>query len=310
MLNYLDLDAKSYTGCIRLGQATTTDDAEGELVSATPAAQVTEARIRAAMRQFTGEIRQRPASVSAIKVGGERAYKRVRAGETVELAARPVTVSRFDAESFTVTGDFVDIVVEVDCSSGTYIRALARDLGEALGVGGHLIQLRRTRVGRFGIEQALTLEQLAESDEPVVLSMADAVRASMPVREITPDEVTELAFGRSLSIPDPNRSPRRSDRTVPSWAYFAMMASGPVPFLCSRLVSLPTVQRWRGLDSVPRDWGRCVVTIGVFDGVHRGHAHIIGEAVKIGAAAGMPTVLITFDPPPAEVVRPGSHPPN
>jgi tRNA pseudouridine55 synthase len=199
LLNYLNLEAKSYSACIRLGQSTTTDDAEGEVISGAPAQHLTEAQIRLALERFVGEIMQTPASVSAIKVGGERAYKLARAGETIELAARPVTVSRFDAVSLHSTGAFVDVDVEVDCSSGTYVRALARDVGAVLGVGGHLTRLRRTRVGRFGIEQAVTLEQLAASTDPVAVSMADAVRASMPVRQVTADEVSELSFGRALS---------------------------------------------------------------------------------------------------------------
>jgi tRNA pseudouridine55 synthase len=142
---------------------------------------------------------QVPSSVSAIKVGGERSYKRVREGESVELAARAVTVSRFDiVSSSRPSADLLDVDVVVEVSSGTYVRALARDLGAALGVGGHLTALRRTRVGPFGIEAARTLDQLAELEDPVTLPLAAAIAASMPVRAVTTDEVRELSFGRSL----------------------------------------------------------------------------------------------------------------
>jgi tRNA pseudouridine55 synthase len=203
LLNHLDLGAKSYAARIRLGESTTTDDAEGELLCRTDAAGLTDVQIEIARDAFVGEIWQVPSSVSAIKIDGERAYKRVRAGETVELAARPVTVTRFDIGAIRRTGALVDVDVEVDCSSGTYIRALARDLGTALGVGGHLTRLRRLRVGRFELSQARTLEQLAELDDPVTLPMAAAVRAALPVREVSAAELTELSYGRALAIGAP-----------------------------------------------------------------------------------------------------------
>jgi tRNA pseudouridine55 synthase len=198
LLNHLDLNPKGYTARVRLGQATTTDDAEGEVLSTNSAAHLADADIVTAMLAFTGEIRQVPSSVSAIKVNGERAYKRVRDGESVELSARPVSVYRFEALGFERVGGFVDVDVSVQCSAGTYVRALARDLGQVLGVGGHLTMLRRTQVGAFGIDQALTLEQLSARADPVMVSMADAVRAAMPVRAVTSDELHELSFGRPL----------------------------------------------------------------------------------------------------------------
>jgi tRNA pseudouridine55 synthase len=198
LLNHLDLNPKGYSARVRLGQATTTDDAEGEVLATSPASHLTDADIATAMRAFTGDIMQVPSSVSAIKVNGERAYKRVRDGEAVELSARPVSVYRFEATGFERVGEFVDVDVSVQRSAGTYVRALARDLGQVLGVGGHLIRLRRTQVGAFGIDQALTLEQLASRADPVMVSMADAVRAAMPVREVTSAELHELSFGRPL----------------------------------------------------------------------------------------------------------------
>ena len=202
LMNHLILADKSYVATIRLGLATTTDDAEGEAIGG--AVQVGDSvpsdlsGLEAAIAALTGHIMQVPSSVSAIKVDGERAYKRVRDGETVELAARPVTVSRFDLLARRRADDCLDLDVVVDCTSGTYVRALARDLGAALGVGGHLTALRRTRVGPFTIENALTLEQLAELPDPVTLPLLAAVRASMPVRVISDHEASELSFGRSL----------------------------------------------------------------------------------------------------------------
>ncbi|MDQ2749539.1 MAG: tRNA pseudouridine(55) synthase TruB [Actinomycetota bacterium] len=199
LLHHLVLADKAYTATIRLGRATVTDDAEGELTSSASAAGVAEAAVRAAMLPLTGDIDQAPSSVSAIKVDGQRAYKRVRDGEAFELPARPVTVSRFVAAGFArPSADLLDVDVEVECSSGTYVRALARDLGRALGTGGHLTALRRTRVGPFTIAQAQTLDALAQLDDPVTLPLADAVRTAMPVRQIDEDEARALSYGKSL----------------------------------------------------------------------------------------------------------------
>jgi tRNA pseudouridine55 synthase len=201
LMNHLLLTDKTYRATIRLGAATSTDDAEGTVLSTASAAGLDPAAIEAAIAGLTGEILQRPSSVSAIKVDGERAYARVRAGETVELAARPVTVDRFEIVSpFRVVESFCDFDVLVDCSSGTYIRALARDLGELLGVGGHLTALRRTRVGVFGLEQALTLEELAALPDPIVLPLPRAIAMTMPVRTLRPEEASELTFGRTIEM--------------------------------------------------------------------------------------------------------------
>jgi tRNA pseudouridine55 synthase len=199
LMNHLILTDKTYQATIRLGVATSTDDAEGTVLSTTSAAGLDRAALEAAIGALTGQIMQRPSSVSAIKVEGERAYALVRAGQQVELAARPVTVDRFQIVSEPRSvGDCCEVEVEVDCSSGTYIRALARDLGELLGVGGHLIALRRTRVGVFTLAQALTLEELAELADPIVLPLPRAIAATMPVRRLTPGEASELTFGRTI----------------------------------------------------------------------------------------------------------------
>ncbi len=200
LLHHLVLADKAYTATIRLGQATVTDDAEGAAVSGASAAGIGEAAVRAAMAPLTGDVLQVPSAVSAIKVDGQRAYKRVREGETVELAARPVSIARFEAVHFARPApDLLDVDVEVDCSSGTYVRALARDLGAALGVGGHLTALRRTRVGPFTIAQARTLDALAELDDPVTLPLAAAVRTALPVRAIDADEARALSYGKALA---------------------------------------------------------------------------------------------------------------
>jgi tRNA pseudouridine55 synthase len=198
LLQYLELGDKSYHARIRLGQATTTDDREGTVVLEASAAEITEAQLRAAVGALTGEILQVPASVSAIKVDGQRAYKRVRDGEDVQLSPRPVTVRRFDVIAVERSGPLLDLDVEVDCSGGTYVRSLARDLGATLGVGGHLTALRRVQVGRFGIAEARTLADLADAGDPVSVSIADAAAAVMPVRPVDATEVSELSFGRAL----------------------------------------------------------------------------------------------------------------
>jgi tRNA pseudouridine55 synthase len=201
LLHHLVLADKAYTATIRLGQATTTDDAEGEILAGASAAAVDEDAVRAAILPLTGEIMQVPSAVSAIKVDGQRAYARVRAGESVELAARPVTVSRFDVTGFVrPEPELLDVEVFVECASGTYVRALARDLGAALGTGAHLTVLRRTRVGPFTLDQARTLDDLATLDDPVTLPLPEAVRAAMPVREITEDDARALTFGRALAV--------------------------------------------------------------------------------------------------------------
>jgi tRNA pseudouridine55 synthase len=200
LLTFLIGADKEYTATIRLGASTLTDDAEGEVLTRTDAAMVTEAEVRRGVQELTGELAQVPSSVSAIKVDGKRSYVRARAGERVELAARPVTVHRFDVRAFRRSEDggspVLDVDVEVDCTSGTYIRALARDLGAALGVGGHLTALRRTRVGPYRIEAARTVADLETSLQ--VLPLAEAARAALPARELTDDEARKLAHGQRL----------------------------------------------------------------------------------------------------------------
>lgn len=198
LLTYIVGADKTYTATIRLGSRTTTDDAEGDLVDTADAeawAGVDDEAVQNGIRSLTGAISQVPSSVSAIKVAGRRAYDLVRAGESVELAAREVTVSRFDVLAQRRTADFLDLDVVVDCSSGTYIRALARDLGDALGVGGHLTALRRTRVGGFHVEDAVSIDEL---DGATTLSPAAAAERVMPVLPVTAEEARDLRHGKRL----------------------------------------------------------------------------------------------------------------
>ncbi|MCU1408239.1 MAG: tRNA pseudouridine(55) synthase TruB [Microbacteriaceae bacterium] len=192
---------KEYFATIRLGASTTTDDAEGEqLDRATPAsvASITPDAITAGIIALTGDISQRPSAVSAIKVDGKRAYARVRAGEDVQLAARPVTVSEFELIDSVESDGFLDLRVRVVCSSGTYIRALARDLGDALGVGGHLTALRRTRIGPFGVDAAQGLETLDVA--AALIGPAKAASLLFPRLELTTEQAVDLGHGKRIDV--------------------------------------------------------------------------------------------------------------
>ncbi len=199
LLTYIVGLDKTYEATIRLGVATDTDDAEGQPTEATDASAIADVAITEAIAPLTGEIEQVPSSVSAIKVGGKRAYALVRAGEEVELTSRRVTVSRFDVLSVRrlagAAGEVIDVDVIVDCSSGTYIRALARDLGAALGVGGHLTALRRTRIGPFALDGAVVADAL---DGAVLRSPADAAEAVVGRLDVTADEARDLRQGKRL----------------------------------------------------------------------------------------------------------------
>ncbi|MGH3344409.1 MAG: tRNA pseudouridine(55) synthase TruB [Carbonactinosporaceae bacterium] len=196
LLGHLTLTEKAYTATVRLGEATLTDDAEGEVIATAPAAGVSDGRITAAVAALTGEIRQVPSKVSAVKIQGRRSYQRVRAGEDVELAARPVTVRAFEVGDIRRAGDRTEVDVSVVCSSGTYVRALARDLGAALGVGGHLTRLRRTRVGPFSLPQARTLGQLEATFD--VLPLEEAAAAAFPRRDVGEHEAKAVTHGGRL----------------------------------------------------------------------------------------------------------------
>ena len=200
LLGHLTLADKQYLATIRLGQATSTDDAEGEVTAAPGAARVTQDEILAAVTALTGPIEQVPPGVSAIKVGGQRAYKLTRDGQAPELAARPVTVHEFTITALVrpsdADGDILDLEATVTCSSGTYVRALARDLGQALGTGGHLTRLRRTRSGSYRIEDARTLDELAA--EFTVTPLAEAAAAAFPRVDLTEQDAGRVAHGGRL----------------------------------------------------------------------------------------------------------------
>jgi len=205
LLGHLAAHDKSYSATIRLGQSTITDDSEGDVVAAAGADGVNLEQVRKVMATLTGRISQIPSAVSAIKVDGKRSYARVRAGEAVELAAREVTVSRFDLLG-AAAGDVddlavLDLDVVVDCSSGTYIRALARDLGAALGCGGHLTRLRRTRVGSFDLSLVgLDADGLAGSEPGPLLSMAEVAGRAFPIVELDAGQANDVRYGRSLEL--------------------------------------------------------------------------------------------------------------
>jgi tRNA pseudouridine55 synthase len=202
LLGYLGGHDKTYEATIRLGQATVTDDREGEVLATVPAGHLDDDAVRAALAAQTGPLLQVPSSVSAVKVAGRRSYDRVRAGETVELEPRAVTVHRLDVHRIERDGDLVDVDVTVECTAGTYIRAIARDAGAALGVGGHLTALRRTRSGPFRVDAAATVEDAAAAlvagGGAGFLPLADAAVAVFPRRRLTAEEAVELGHGRRI----------------------------------------------------------------------------------------------------------------
>lgn len=205
LLGHLALTEKEYVGTVRLGQNTVTDDAEGEITSSTDASGITREAVDAGVARLTGEIMQVPSKVSAIKINGVRSYKRAREGEEFDIPARPVTVSSFAVhdvrEGAAEDGTPVlDLVVSVVCSSGTYIRALARDLGAGLGVGGHLTALRRTRVGPYKLDSARTLDQLQK--ELTVMPIAEAATAAFPRWDVDERRARLLTNGVRLEMPE------------------------------------------------------------------------------------------------------------
>ena len=198
LLQYITDGDKSYLATIVLGASTITDDKEGEVISSAHAADVADSEIERVLKSMIGTIAQRPSSVSAVKVGGERAYDRVRAGESFELEARNVTITQLDILAVRHLDATTEVDVEVTCSAGTFIRAIARDLGEALKVGGHLSALRRTRVAGFTESDAVSFQDLKDQKFSP-LNLADVARTTFSVRELSVEEVRELSFGRPLS---------------------------------------------------------------------------------------------------------------
>ena len=198
LLGHLLLKDKTYDATLRLGSSTTTDDAMGEVVSTASTEGLTEEAVLTALGAFVGTIDQVPSSVSAIKVDGRRAHERVRAGEEFELESRSIRVDSIEVHEIREAESGIDLDVSIRCSSGTYIRSIARDLGARLHTGGHLVALRRTAVGPFALDVARTLEQLSE--EVVLIPMAEAARTAFPAYELDDAEAVDVSFGRRLSL--------------------------------------------------------------------------------------------------------------
>ena len=192
LLQYVTDGTKKYEATIRLGQSTHTDDREGEVIATTNAAGISEDEIKIAIKNFIGKIKQKPSSVSAIKIDGKRAHQRVRDGEVVDIPARDVEVMDIEIANISIVGEFVDIQVTVTCSAGTYIRAIARDLGYLLKVGGHLTSLNRTLVSPFDISEC------ADLTDSKLISTADGISRILPVRTIDLAEANEISFGRAI----------------------------------------------------------------------------------------------------------------
>lgn len=196
LLGHLALNDKRYSATVRLGERSDTDDADGAVVPVADASTLTREQLEQALARFRGDILQTPSTVSAIKVNGQRAYALAREGKDVRLQARPVTIERLDLGEVRVDGQRLDVDIDVECSSGTYIRAIARDLGEALGVGGHLTALRRTRVGNYPIDDAVVLGD----EPPALMPMAEAAKRSFPVAQLNAAQAQDVRFGRALDI--------------------------------------------------------------------------------------------------------------
>lgn len=199
LLRFVQGQPKTYEATIRLGAATTTDDADGQTVSE-PGWELDRQALAAAMSSMTGPIEQVPSAVSAVKIDGERAYARVRRGEEVDLPARAVTIERFDVVGTPrQVGEMVDVDVVVDCSTGTYVRALARDLGTALGTAGHLAALRRTAIGRVTVDQCASLAEAMEQPPPVVAPAA-VMNRILPVLQVDEAGLADLRHGRPIPV--------------------------------------------------------------------------------------------------------------
>lgn len=195
LLQYVVDGTKGYEATISLGKSTVTDDVEGEILTVAPYSaleKISDSTIYEALQQMVGEISQRPSSVSAIKVGGRTGHERVRAGEQFELPPRAVTISSIEIHSILRTENAISVAISVTCSAGTYIRAIARDLGATLGVGGHLTALRRTLVSPF------TLAECQSWEDAGLISTAAGISRILPVRELGPFELSEISFGRAI----------------------------------------------------------------------------------------------------------------
>ena len=199
LLGHLALHDKRYLATVRLGQGSTTDDADGEVAAVADASGITPSDLEPALASLRGRIQQVPSAVSAIKVNGKRAYDLARRGMEVELKAREVEVTRLDVLASHPGEGILDVDIDVECSSGTYVRAIARDLGKSLGVGGHLTALRRTRIGSYDLSVAVELGE----DPPTMMSMADAAKRSFPCVTVDLGRAADVGFGRRLDMTVP-----------------------------------------------------------------------------------------------------------
>ncbi len=308
LLGHLMLTEKKYDATIRLGASTTTDDAEGEVVATAPTDHLTEEDVLAGLAQFVGDIEQVPSSVSAIKVDGKRAYDLVRAGEQVELdaATGQRRLDRGCTRSWAP-----DVRVSVQCSSGTYIRAIARDLGERLGTGGHLTALRRTAVGAFDLDVRAHPRATSSRRSRSCRSRRRPGPASPAATSTRSSPPTSGSAASWRSTSDATARWRCSRPTGSSSRSTRATARPPGRSRSSPRTaasSLLRVRIWRSLDDVPADLGRTVVVIGNFDGVHLGHRHVVSRARELADRDGLRLVAVTFDPHPMAVLRPEHAP--
>jgi tRNA pseudouridine55 synthase len=195
LLTYITDGKKAYQGKISLGSATHTDDKEGDVIFTAPENKlqlITDSQIKEQLAGFVGNIKQRPSSVSAIKIDGKSAHARVRAGENVDIPERDITIDEIEVKQISHLASSIEIDISVTCSAGTYIRAIARDLGEKLEVGGHLTQLRRTLVSPF------TLEQCKDIADAQLISIAEVIEKLFPIRRLDFSESREILFGRTI----------------------------------------------------------------------------------------------------------------
>jgi len=222
LLQYITDGKKSYEGVIRLGSATTTDDLTGETVSSNliGLSEITDDAIVSALELQVGEIYQRPSNYSAIKIDGKRAYELARAGVDIELKERRVSIYSLKVLQITRHESGIDIEISVDCSAGTYIRSIARDLGERLAVGGHLIALRRTAVMPFTLAEAMSIDQLRAT--PQLLSIDGAIERIFPRRTLTTEEVASVSHGRSIELAAERE--RKSAAFTPEGTFIALLA--------------------------------------------------------------------------------------
>ena len=229
LLQYVTDGRKKYEAIIRLGQSTHTDDREGEVIATSDASGISDAAINSAIKIFIGKIKQKPSSVSAIKIDGKRAHQRVRDGEVVDIPARDVEIMDIEISTISKVGEFVDVQVTVTCSAGTYIRALARDLGEVLQVGGHLTSLHRTLVSPFDISECA---DLGEAD---LISTATGISRILPVRTIDLSEANEISFGRAIDASNKTGAVAALDQ---SGEFIALLQDKE---LAGKIVATPTL---------------------------------------------------------------------